>query len=202
MPESLRDKEFVYRNANHLHVSEFQALIKTHLEDYVSTDTTVSVLPDTAAIPSEDNKDAFIFMTALKPIYSPPQMLSISNTDKVEAVNQLSRFQFSVPFTQSGKAHAKTIDLQWKKTTILTVPHAFPFMLLRQQVCKREIRKLNPIEVAIDDISERIASMTEELSKKPNRDSSDGNNLMRLVQGTVAPQVSYSTNFSQCIMII
>ena len=40
-------------------MSEFQALIKTHLEDYVTSDTTVTVLPDTAAIPSEDNKDAF-----------------------------------------------------------------------------------------------------------------------------------------------
>ena len=31
VPAHLRGKEFIYRNANNLHVSEFQAFIKSHL---------------------------------------------------------------------------------------------------------------------------------------------------------------------------
>lgn len=31
IPAHLRGREFIYRNANNLHVSEFQAFVKTHL---------------------------------------------------------------------------------------------------------------------------------------------------------------------------
>ena len=31
VPAHLRGKEFIYRNANNLHVSEFQTFIKSHL---------------------------------------------------------------------------------------------------------------------------------------------------------------------------
>eukprot|EP00602_Paraphysomonas_sp_CaronLab_P002402 CAMPEP_0185034850 /NCGR_PEP_ID=MMETSP1103-20130426/25108_1 /TAXON_ID=36769 /ORGANISM="Paraphysomonas bandaiensis, Strain Caron Lab Isolate" /LENGTH=92 /DNA_ID=CAMNT_0027571663 /DNA_START=61 /DNA_END=335 /DNA_ORIENTATION=+ len=64
--------------------------------------------------------------------------------------NEYSAFQFSVPFTKGGKAHAKPMDLQWKKTAVLYVPQPFPYVLTCQAVCKREVRDLSPIEVAID----------------------------------------------------
>ncbi len=37
-PLHLRGKEFIFRNANHLHVSEFQALVVSHLKSLVQTE--------------------------------------------------------------------------------------------------------------------------------------------------------------------
>ena len=55
----------------------------------------------------------------------------------------------------------------------------------------REIRTFCPIEVAINDIEERVQAMEAELEvSKAVRNTSDNNNLMRLIQGTVLPQVS------------
>lgn len=114
------------------------------------------------------------------------------STDKgVEVLNQVSRFSYSVPFTKdaNGKAHAKNIDEQWMRITSLTVKEPFPFMLTRQLVQSRSVRELSPIEVATHDIQEKIDEMGKELEATA-RSSSDNNNLMRLIQGTVLPQVT------------
>ena len=109
----------------------------------------------------------------------------------VEVFNQVARFSYSVPFTKdaNGKAHAKNIDAQWMRITTLTVKEPFPFVLTRQVVQSRSVRELSPIEVAVHDIREKIEEMHKELEATA-RSSSDNNNLMRLIQGTVLPQVA------------
>lgn len=189
------------RNGSYLHVSEFQSLIKQQLQFLVGTDVPVFVLPDTSPMPSNEAQEAYAYMTSLTPVVINPSELytdvtSATSTswkkrlDNISYRNEYSCFQFSVPYTKEGKAHAKTMDLQWKRTTTLTVRHPFPYILSRQVVIKREVRDLSPIEVALDDIQERIVSMVDELRKPPSKLQSDINNLMRLVQGTVAPQVN------------
>lgn len=151
-------------------------------------------------MPSNDTQEAYAYMTSLTPVVlnnsnSPKDVISTTTSAWKKRIgniayrNEYSVFQFSVPYTKEGRAHAKTMDLQWKRTTILYVKHPFPYILTRQVVTKREVRDLSPIEVALDDIQERILSMTDELRKPSSKVQSDINNLMRLVQGTVAPQV-------------
>jgi hypothetical protein len=182
--DTIRNKEYVVRNADYMHLSEFQALIKKNLSlKHVSSDVPITVLPDTAPQPSDDAPGAFIVMTALKPIFE-------LHGESVYSKNMLRKFQFSVPFTKGGKAHAKTIDLQWKRTIYIEVPHSFPYMMFRQGVSHRTSRDLSPIEVAIDDIQERNIAMKLQLQLKSSKDQMFINNLMRLVQGTVAPQVN------------
>jgi hypothetical protein len=111
--------------------------------------------------------------------------------------NQVHIFHYSVPFTLTGKNHAKSIDEQWMRNTILTVKDPFPYVLTRQSVCSREVRTYSPIEVAVCDIEDRIESMESELDKVI-RNPSDCNNLMRIVQGTVLPQVSWFAVFVFC----
>jgi hypothetical protein len=101
---------------------------------------------------------------------------------------QVSQFHYSVPFTLDGKAHAKQIEDQWTRTTILEVKEPFPYMLTRQLVIRRTTRDCSPIEVSMNDIDDRIETMEMELGKD-TRSQADINNLMRLVQGTVMPQV-------------
>jgi len=109
------------------------------------------------------------------------------------------------------RSHAKTMDAQWKRTITLTVESSFPYVIDRQRVVSRDSRELSPIENAVDDILERIESM-KSLHEKSSNDvslkavgrtqgqggqggqpptlSPELNNIMRLVQGTVMPQVN------------
>jgi hypothetical protein len=154
-------------------------------------------------MPSNDAQEAYAYMTSLTPVVCNPSTDSSSKVvhgstilnwkkrlDHISYRNEYSCFLFSVPYTKEGRAHAKTMDLQWKRTTTLTVKYPFPYILSRQIVATREVRDLSPIEVALDDIQERIISMNDELKKPSSKAQSDINNLMRLVQGTVAPQVN------------
>lgn len=162
----------------------------------------IKLLPDSSdesKIESDTNV-AYIKLTALRPVRerqdaeTPPQ--PVGGGDLIMAgdylsdpglANEVVCFKFSVPFTKKGKAHGE-ISEQFKRTTFLYVEEPFPGSITRQQVIRRQVRVLTPIEVAIDDIDERVHSMAEMLLR-PDK-TTDKNNLMRLVQGSVMPQVN------------
>ena len=221
-PSHLREKEFIFRNANHLHVSEFHSLIISHLKSIVAEGVEVKMIQDNSTGESSSKEKsqmsaaALIVMNSVKPMRSSTARSSGMNSyrliDRVPEfsarhrrggagvssaasaspsdLHRVTTFQYSVPFTQDGtnKAHAKKMDEQWMKITILSVKESFPDILTRQVVQQREVQILSPIEVAIFDIEERIESMEKELEFMP-KNQSDNNNLMRIVQGTVLPQV-------------
>lgn len=210
VPSHLRGKEFIFRNGNHVHVKEFQDQVISHLKSIVEEGVTVSVVQNISADHAlDDSRTAYIIMNSVKLMMNKSSELSVRSmnnvaasgnksrptsfplSDKmaVEGANQVKVFHYNVPFTQKGKSHAKSIDEQWMRSTILTVKEPFPFIMTRQLVQSREIRVYSPIEVAVYDIDERIEAMEAELEKVV-RNPSDCNNLMRIVQGTVMPQVS------------
>jgi hypothetical protein len=227
VPEYLRGKEFIFRNANHLHVSEFHALVISHLKAVVAESVEVKMVQDGNA-PSDiqGSSSAYLIMNSVKLVMQKCNMTSFTgsnamrcstpsygtpsnrwttsghstryptsngsiqnhNTD-VESLNQVNVFSYSVPFTQDGvRTHAKKIDEQWLRMTLLTVKEPFPYILTRQLVISREIKNYSPIEVATTDIEERIDAMEMELALEV-KSNAGSNNLMRIVQGTVMPQV-------------
>lgn len=230
LPAYLADKEFIYRNADLLHVSEFQNMLKNHLRDilpglccsvipdsyYLPDAAKVAAIPDTPAATGSDetappgNSTVFIIMAAVKPFQYPLTVEaagSWSDQDRrvsrngrdgydFDALSRVGQFQYSVPFTKvEGKAYAKTIDKQWKRTTYLTVKHPFPFVNIRAPVVKREMRELCPIESGIIDIEDVIQQMREKLSVPVlSRETTDISDLKRFVQGTVVAQVFDSVN--------
>ncbi len=183
VPPNLR-RDFIYRNSNNLHVSEFHGLIRSLLASLVGSEVETKVSPQ--ALPSVsdfDTKDAIIFITSVKPLFQP------TTRQRRYAFNQVKDFQHSSPYTlEGGKAQAKTIDAQWKRNVVLSVKEPFPFMYCRQPIVHRRSTELCPIEVSIDDIQERIDSMRQELNGVVVL-----NNLMRLVQGSVMPQVFFTS---------
>ena len=207
VPIHLRGKEFIFRNGNHLHVKEFQDQVISHLKSIVEDGVNVIIIQNiTTEHNLQDNKIAYIIMNSVKIMKSNnkteinttkniinienkrPISLTKTNNFTVESTNQVTSFHYSIPFTLTGKSHAKSIEDQWMRSTILTVKYPFPYILTRQLVLTREVIIYSPIEVAIYDIKERIEAMEEELEKVV-RNVSDCNNLMRIVQGTVMPQV-------------
>ncbi|CAN0367866.1 unnamed protein product, partial [Discosporangium mesarthrocarpum] len=98
------------------------------------------------------------------------------------------KFTFNTPFTPGGKAHGSTAE-QCKKLTELEVPVPFPCCTSRQVVQRRKVIFLSPIECSLDDISQRIVTMKEEVQMTIDREG-DNRGLTRLVQGSVCPQVN------------
>lgn len=189
-----------------MHVKEFQDAVVGHLRSIVDDGVSVVIAQNISNDHTlTDPLIAVIIMNSVKLLKSASEM-SLRSMDSasmhnkrppsfppadrtnVEAANQVKAFHYSVPFTLHGKSHAKSIDEQWMRSTILTVKDPFPYILTRQLVQSREVRIYSPIEVAIYDIEERIEAMESELEKVV-RNTSDCNNLMRIVQGTVMPQV-------------
>lgn len=221
VPENLRTKEFIFRNATHLHVSEFQTLVVNHLKSVVEEGVVVKTVQDISSVKNamEDANIAYIVMNSVKPIMKHNKLLTRayhrSNNDyltqhnyssheqdvDMEGMNRVSSFQYSVPFTSDPKrSHAKKIDDQWMRSTILTVKEPFPYIITRQEVYRRDNRDYSPIEVAINDIEERIETMESELEKEI-RNPSDCNDLMRIIQGTVMPQVFIFLSMSILLQI-
>lgn len=158
-------------------------MLTAHLSELVADGTRVTIVLDTAKIPDDDAADAFICLTSVKAVKK------MSTKEGIAAPNQFKSFQYSVPFTLEGGVHAKSIDKQWKRTTILEIEEPFPYKTCRHLVISRSMRELNPVENAIDDITMRIDAMNTELGRD-KKDGADTNNLMRIVQGSVMPQVN------------
>lgn len=67
----------------------------------------------------------------------------------------VERFVFFTPFTPDGRAHGQ-LNQQFKRKTILTVEHHFPYLKSRIRVQSRQTIVMGPIEVCIK-IAERYA---------------------------------------------
>ena len=111
------------------------------------------------------------------------------NPDNIAELNQVKVFQYSVPFTvQGGDKYSKNSQNQWKKTTTLIVKEPFPCESIRQVVILKHIKDLTPIESAMDDLRSRYYEMQNEMNK--NIRDCDKSIVTRILQGTIAPQVS------------
>ncbi|KHJ80865.1 dedicator of cytokinesis, partial [Oesophagostomum dentatum] len=73
-----------------------------------------------------------------------------------ERSHKIKRFVYATPFTRDGKAHGDLKD-QFKRRTILTTQHSFPYVKTRIKVTEREQKVLQPIQVAIDDIEKKTS---------------------------------------------
>jgi hypothetical protein len=203
IPDHLRDKEFIFRNPSNIQVSEFHAMVMNHVRSIVPEGVEAKMIKDAANIEANlPPNSAFVVLNSVKAIMrqlsrpNPSRCFEDNRTllrmNYSEDFNQVIHFQYSMPFTlEAGKNHAKKIDEQWMKTTILSVAEPFPFVLTRQLVTKRETRILCPIEVATQDIQERIDAMEMEVENTAKK-TANINSLMMLVQGTVLPQVMAS----------
>lgn len=223
MPVLLRDKEYIIRTANHIHVSEFHTLVSNHIKAVIAEGVQVKIIQDTNAVDVKDAGWAYIVMNNVKPLVDRKNLSYASRGFKLiddqgsqtgsrqswgkskefasHHTIHITRFQYSVPFTQDkAKTHAKLMTEQWSKQTILQVKASFPYILTRQEVIGREVVIFSPIEVAINDIEERMEHMEQELLGAIHRKQAEINNLMRIVQGTVMPQVP-NHSYSHCFPI-
>ncbi|KAI6183994.1 putative Dock-9 [Aphelenchoides bicaudatus] len=97
----------------------------------------------------------------------------------------LRRFVYQTPFTRDGKAHG-SLETQYKRRTILTTKHCFPYLKTRIRVVEKEQTTLTPIEVALEDLQKK----TKELCAATKMEPADAKMLQMLLQGCISTAVN------------
>uniref|UniRef100_A0A8C5MXC6 Dedicator of cytokinesis 10 n=1 Tax=Leptobrachium leishanense TaxID=445787 RepID=A0A8C5MXC6_9ANUR len=182
--EEEEGKEYVYKEPKLTGLSEIsQRLLKLYADKFGADN--VKIIQDSNKVnPKElDPKYAYIQVTYVTPYFDEKE-LEDRKTD-FEKHHNISRFVFETPFTLSGKKHGG-VEEQCKRRTVLTTSHSFPYVKKRIQVIKQTSTELNPIEVAIDEMSKKVS----ELRQLCTMDGVDMIRLQLKLQGSVSVKVN------------
>ncbi|KFB37649.1 AGAP008535-PA-like protein [Anopheles sinensis] len=175
--------EYIYKEPKVTSLSEISERLHKQYRDKFGADN-VKILMDSSPVDQStlDPKIAYIQVTHVTPYYCKDE-LEMRQTE-FEQNHDVDTFMYETPFTPSGSAHGAVED-QWKRRTILTTLHSFPYVLKRIPVRDRQSHELSPIEVAIDEMQTKIAEL-EEIVMGPI----DLKKLQLRLQGSVAVTVN------------
>uniref|UniRef100_A0A3Q3LNV2 Dedicator of cytokinesis 6 n=1 Tax=Labrus bergylta TaxID=56723 RepID=A0A3Q3LNV2_9LABR len=180
----LDEQEFVYKEPSITKLAE----ISHRLEEFYSErfgDDVVEIIKDSNPVDKNkmDPNKAYLQITYVEPFFDTYELKErITYFDKNY---NLRTFMYCTPFTLDGRAHGD-LNEQYKRKTILTTSHAFPYIKTRINVIHKEEIILVPMEVAIEDMQKK----TQELAFATNQDPSDSKMLQMVLQGCVGTTVN------------
>ncbi|TRY92073.1 hypothetical protein DNTS_029041 [Danionella cerebrum] len=182
--EEEESKEFIYKEPKLTGLSEIsQRLLKLY-SDKFGADNVKMIQDSNKVNPKDlDPRFAYIQVTYVVPYFNEKEELE-KKTD-FERNHNISRFVFETPFTLSGKKHGD-VEEQCKRRTILTTSSSFPFLKKRIEVLEQQSTEMNPIEVAIDQMSRKVS----ELNQICNMEEVDMIRLQLKLQGSVSVKVN------------
>uniref|UniRef100_A0A3Q2CU88 Dedicator of cytokinesis 9b n=1 Tax=Cyprinodon variegatus TaxID=28743 RepID=A0A3Q2CU88_CYPVA len=177
-------KEYIYKEPKFTPLSEIsQRLLKLYSDKFGPEN--VKIIQDSGKVNPKDldSKYAYIQVTHVTP-YLDDKELDDRKTD-FEKSHNIRRFVFETPFTVSGKKQGG-VEEQCKRRTILTTTHCFPYVKKRIAVMYQHQSDLSPIEVAIDEMSAKVA----ELRLLCSASEVDMIRLQLKLQGSISVQVN------------
>ncbi|XP_074520400.1 dedicator of cytokinesis protein 9 isoform X4 [Halichoeres trimaculatus] len=177
-------KEYIYKEPKFTPLSEIsQRLLKLYSDKFGQEN--VKIIQDSGRVNPKDldSKYAYIQVTHVTP-YLDDKELEDRKTD-FEKSHNIRRFVFETPFTVSGKKQGG-VEEQCKRRTILTTTHCFPYVKKRIAVMYQHQIDLSPIEVAIDEMSAKVA----ELRLLCSASEVDMIRLQLKLQGSISVQVN------------
>uniref|UniRef100_A0A673CVS0 Dedicator of cytokinesis 6 n=1 Tax=Sphaeramia orbicularis TaxID=375764 RepID=A0A673CVS0_9TELE len=180
----LDEQEFVYKEPSITKLAE----ISHRLEEFYSErfgDEVVEIIKDSNPVDKSklDPNKAYLQITYVEPYFDTYELKErITYFDKNY---NLRTFMYCTPFTLDGRAHGDLHE-QYKRKTILTTSHAFPYIKTRINVIHKEEIILVPMEVAIEDMQKK----TQELAFATNQDPADSKMLQMVLQGCVGTTVN------------
>lgn len=182
--EEEESKEFIYKEPKLTGLSEIsQRLLKLY-SDKFGADNVKMIQDSNKVNPKDlDPRFAYIQVTYVVPYFNEKEQLE-KKTD-FEHHHNISRFVFETPFTLSGKKHGD-VEEQCKRKTILTTSSSLPFLKKRIEVVDQQSTEMNPIEVAIDEMSRKVS----ELKQLCNMEEVDMIRLQLKLQGSVSVKVN------------
>ncbi|XP_044146239.1 dedicator of cytokinesis protein 10 isoform X1 [Bufo gargarizans] len=182
--EEEEGKEYIYKEPKLTGLSEIsQRLLKLYSDKFGAEN--VKIIQDSNKVNPKDldPKFAYFQVTYVTPYFDEKE-LEDRKTD-FERHHNINRFVFETPFTLSGKKHGG-VEEQCKRRTVLTTSHSFPYVKKRIQVISQTGTELNPIEVAIDEMSKKV----QELQQLCTMDDVDMIRLQLKLQGSVSVKVN------------
>ncbi|XP_037656337.1 dedicator of cytokinesis protein 9 isoform X13 [Choloepus didactylus] len=177
-------KEYIYKEPKLTPLSEIsQRLLKLYSDKFGSEN--VKMIQDSGKVNPKDldSKYAYIQVTHVIPFFDEKELQE--RKTEFERSHNIRRFMFEMPFTQSGKRQGG-VEEQCKRRTILTAIHCFPYVKKRIPVMYQHHTDLNPIEVAIDEMSKKVAELRQLCSSA----EVDMIKLQLKLQGSVSVQVN------------
>ncbi|XP_031717094.1 dedicator of cytokinesis protein 10 isoform X10 [Anarrhichthys ocellatus] len=182
--EEEESKEFIYKEPKLTGLSEIsQRLLKLY-SDKFGADNVKMIQDSNKVNPKDlDPKFAYIQVTYVVPYFDEKEEQD-KRTD-FERHHNINRFVFETPFTLSGKKHGD-VEEQCKRRTILTTSSSLPYLKKRIQVVEQQSTEMNPIEVAIDEMSRKVS----ELNQHCNMEEVDMIRLQLKLQGSVSVKVN------------
>uniref|UniRef100_A0A3B4A7C3 Uncharacterized protein n=1 Tax=Periophthalmus magnuspinnatus TaxID=409849 RepID=A0A3B4A7C3_9GOBI len=180
----LDEQEFVYKEPAITKLAEISHRLEGFYGERFGEDQ-VEVIKDSNPVDKckLDPNKAFIQITYVEPYFDTYEMKDrITYFDKNY---NLRRFVYCTPFTLDGRAHGDLHE-QYKRKTILTTSHAFPYIKTRINIIHKEEIISTPIEVAIEDMQKK----TQELAFATHQDPADAKMLQMVLQGSVGTTVN------------
>ncbi|XP_053295467.1 dedicator of cytokinesis protein 9 isoform X2 [Pleuronectes platessa] len=177
-------KEYIYKEPKFTPLSETsQRLLKLYCDKFGQEN--VKMIQDSGRINPKDldSKYAYIQVTHVTPYLEEKELVD-RKTD-FEKSHNIRRFVFEMPFTISGKKQGG-VEEQCKRRTILTTTHCFPYVKKRIAVMYQHHTDLSPIEVAIDEMSKKVA----EIQQLCSSSEVDMIRLQLKLQGSISVQVN------------
>ncbi|XP_054984362.1 dedicator of cytokinesis protein 6 isoform X4 [Sorex araneus] len=180
----LDEQEFVYKEPSITKLAEISHRLEEFYTERFGEDV-VEIVKDSNPVDKGklDPQKAYIQITYVEPHFDAYEL-----KDRVTYFDRnygLRTFLFCTPFTPDGRAHGE-LPQQYKRKTLLSTDHAFPYIKTRIRVCHREETVLTPVEVAIEDMQKK----TRELAYATEQDPPDAKMLQMVLQGSVGPTVN------------
>uniref|UniRef100_A0A4W5QYA4 Dedicator of cytokinesis 6 n=1 Tax=Hucho hucho TaxID=62062 RepID=A0A4W5QYA4_9TELE len=180
----LDEQEFVYKEPSITKLAE----ISYRLEEFYAErfgDDVVEIIKDSNHVDKNklDPNKAYLQITYVEPFFDTYELKErITYFDKNY---NLRTFMYCTPFTLDGRAHGDLHE-QYKRKSILTTSHAFPYIKTRINVIHKEEIILVPMEVAIEDMQKK----TQELAFATHQEPADAKMLQMVLQGSVGTTVN------------
>ncbi|WKX95563.1 hypothetical protein Q1695_012204 [Nippostrongylus brasiliensis] len=180
----LDGEEFVYKEPPFTKLSEISHRLESFYTDRFGKDV-VEIIKDSNNVvrSSLQASKAYLQITYLEPYFEKWERRR--RPTYFERCHKIKRFMYATPFTRHGKAHGDLQD-QYKRRTILSTQHSFPYVKTRIRVVEREQKVLQPIQVAIEDIEKK----TRELSAAIVQNPPDAKMLQMVLQGCIGTTVN------------
>ncbi|KAJ3598731.1 hypothetical protein NHX12_000674 [Muraenolepis orangiensis] len=180
----LDEQEFVYKEPSITKLAEISHRLEEFYCERFGEDV-VEIIKDSSPVDKNklDPNKALLQITYVEPFFDTYELKErVTYFDKNY---NLRTFMYCTPFTLDGRAHGDLHE-QYKRKTILTTLHAFPYIKTRVNVLHKEEIILVPMEVAIEDMQKK----TQELAFATHQEPSDSKMLQMVLQGCVGTTVN------------
>ncbi|KAH0624511.1 hypothetical protein JD844_032060 [Phrynosoma platyrhinos] len=177
-------KEYIYKEPKLTPLSEISQRLQKLYSDKFGSEN-VRMIQDSGKVNPKDldSKYAYIQVTHVVPYFEEKELQE--RKTEFERNHNIRRFMFEMPFTQLGKRRGG-VEEQCKRRTVLTAIHCFPYVKKRIPIMYQHHIDLNPIEVAIDEMSKKVAELRQLCSSV----EVDMIKLQLKLQGSVSVQVN------------